>query len=335
MKFGISLFVALLMASVASAQQQSPAAGVAPAAATQPSTARAGQGARGPAITYPIDPDSRPQEGVPKGKLEGPTLFRSKVFEGTVRKYWVYVPAQYTPDKPACVLVFQDGQRATNPNGSLRIPQVMENLIAKKEMPVTIGIFITPGSRGEEYAEVGGGNPSNRSVEYDSLGDKYSRFIIDEMLPEVGKTYNLTRDPDGRAIGGTSSGAICAFTVAWERPDQFHKVISCIGSFTDIRGGHVYPELVRKSERKPIRIFIEDTLHDIPNANNPAKDWHKQNELMVAALKEKGYDMTSVYAEGVHSDAHGGSIMPDILRWIWRDYPGVVPPRGEKAKTGQ
>src|SRR5437868_1662460 len=236
------------------------------ASADEPKPAEAATLARPVTPQYKTDPDSLPQEGVPKGKLEGPFIFKSQVFSNTVRKYWIYVPAQYAAEKPACVLVFQDGQRATKTNGSLRIPQVMENLIAKKEMPVTIGIFITPGSRAEEYAEVGGGNPNNRSVEYDSLGDKYARFIIDEMLPELGKTYNLTKDPDGRAIGGTSSGAICAFTVAWERPDQFHKVISCIGSFTDIRGGHVYPDLVRKSERKPIRIFIEDTLHDIPNA---------------------------------------------------------------------
>src|ERR1043165_360668 len=179
--------------------------------------------------TYELGPDSLPQEGVPKGKLEGPFLFKSQVFSNTVRKYWVDVPAQYTPEKPACVLVFQDGQRATRTNGSLRVPQVMENLIHKKEMPVTIGIFITPGARGEEYVEIGGGNPNNRAAEYDALGDRYARFLIDEMLHEVGKTYNLTKDPEGRAIGGTSSGAICAFTVAWERPDAFRKGISCIG----------------------------------------------------------------------------------------------------------
>ena len=273
------------------------------------------------AVTYKTDPDSLPQEGVPSGKLEGPIFFRSQIFTNTVRKYWVYVPAQYTPNKPACVLVFQDGQRATRTNGVLRVPQVMENLIAKNQMPVTIGIFITPGARGEEYAEVGGGNPSNRSVEYDSLGDRYVRFLIEEMLPEVGKNYNLTKDPEGRAVGGTSSGAICAFNVAWERPDQFRKVISCIGSFTDIRGGHVYPKLIRESEKKPIRVFLEDTLHDNPNPGNPNRDWHVQNEAMLTALKEKGYDVAHAFAEGTHSDAHGGAIMPEMLRWLWRDYP--------------
>ncbi len=275
-----------------------------------------------PVVTdYKVDPDSRPQAGVAQGKLEGPFNFKSQVFTNTIRKYWVYVPAQYSPDKPACVLVFQDGQRAVKTSGSIRLPQVMENLIAKKEMPVTIGIFITPGAQGGEYVEIGGGNPNNRSVEYDSLGDLYARFLIEEMLPEVGKKYNLTKDPEGRAIGGFSSGAICAFNVAWERPDQFRKVISCIGSFTDIRGGHVFPKLIRESEKKPIRVFVEDTLDDIRNAANPDRDWHLQNEAMVAVFKEKGYDMKFVFDEGTHSDAHGGSIMPEMLRWIWRDYP--------------
>lgn len=273
-----------------------------------------------PGYQYPTDPDSLPQPGVPKGKLEGPFEFRSRVLTNTVRRYWIYVPAQYTPAKPACVLVFQDGQRAVRTNGVIRAPQVMENLIAKKQMPVTIGIFITPGARGDVYSE-GKGNPNNRSVEYDSLGDAYARFLVDEMLPEVGRKYNLTKNPEGHAIAGYSSGAICAFTVAWERPDAFRKVISCIGSFTDIRGGHVYPQLVRDNPKKPIRIFVEDTLHDLPKPENPKLDWHLQNIAMVAALKEKGYDMEVEYAEGVHSDAHGGAILPRILRWLWRDYP--------------
>jgi enterochelin esterase family protein len=269
-----------------------------------------------------LGPESLPQEGVPQGKLEGPFLFRSQVIAGTVRKYWVYVPAQYDPAKPACVLVFQDGQRAVNPKGVLRVPTVIDNLIHRREMPVTVGIFITPGQRGEEYPDsIGLGNPNNRSVEYDSLGDLYARFLVEEMLPEVGKRYNLTKDPEGRAIGGASSGAICAWTVAWERPDQFRKVISLIGSFTDIRGGHVYPELVRKGDKKPIRVFLQDGVNDNRNPRNPKRDWHLQNQAMVAALKEKGYDLKYVFGQGGHSDNHGGAILPDIFRWLWRDYP--------------
>ncbi|MBA3440011.1 MAG: alpha/beta hydrolase [Pyrinomonadaceae bacterium] len=304
------LLVALLLLSSHSTYGQGP-----PARDTRPPTQNAVK-------VYKLGPDSLPQQGVPKGKLDGPFLYKSQVFAGTIRKYWVYVPAQYRPSKPACVLVFQDGQRAINPNGVLRVPTVMDNLIHQKEMPVTIGLFITPGQRGEEYPEsLDTRNPNNRSVEYDSLGDTYARFIVEEMLPEVGKSYNLIKNPEGRAIGGASSGAICAFTVAWERPDQFRKVISLIGSFTDIRGGHVYPDLISKSDRRPIRIFIQDGIQDNRNPDNLARDWYLQNQAMVAALKEKGYDMTYVFGEGGHSDDHGGAILPDILRWLWRDYP--------------
>ncbi len=283
-----------------------------------------------PKKSYKLGPDSMAQDGVPKGKLEGPTLFNSKVFDGTVRQYWVYVPDQYKADKPACVLIFQDGQRAVDPKGALRLPAVMDNLIDKKAMPVTIGIFVTPGQRGEEYPK-GNANPNNRSVEYDSLGDKYANFVIDELLPEVGKKYKLTKEPAGRAIGGASSGAICAFTVAWERPEEFGKVISLIGSFTDIRGGHVYPDLVRKAEPKPIRVFVQDGVNDNRNEKNPKRDWHLQNEAMVAALKEKKYDFKYECGDGGHSDDHGGAIMPDILRWLWRDYPGVEARRQSAA----
>jgi hypothetical protein len=291
---------------------------------------------------YKLGPDSLPQAGVPKGKLEGPFLFQSRIFTNTVRKYWVFVPAQYTPEKPACVLVFQDGQRATRTNGSLRVPQVMENLIHKKEMPVTIGIFITPGARGEEYVEVGGGNPNNRAVEYDSLNDSYARFLIEEMLPELGKTYNLTQDPEGRAIGGTSSGAICAFTVAWERPDIFRKVISCIGSYTSIGyrpardgqpmipGGDLYPTLIRKNLIKPIKIFLQDGSNDLSNEYG---NWFLANQQMLSALEWANanadrkntpgprYQINHEWGDGSHSDNHGGAILPDILRWMWREYP--------------
>lgn len=283
-----------------------------------------------PQIRYPLGQDSLANSSVPKGRLEGPHLFHSKVIADTVRKYWVYVPAQYDPASPACVLVFQDGTRAINPNGVLRVPQVLENLIAKKQIPVTIGIFITPGQRGDEFPDsIGTGNPNNRDREYDVLNDTYARFVIEEMLPEVGKKYNLTDDPAGRAIGGSSSGAICAFTVAWERPDQFRNVVSMIGSYTNIHGGHVYPDLVRDAEPKPIRIFLQDGENDLRSPNNLERDWYLQNQKMVAALKDKGYDMAHVFGKGGHSDDHGGAILPQMLRWIWRDYPGVEAPSSD------
>ncbi|MDB6129321.1 MAG: xynZ 2 [Verrucomicrobiales bacterium] len=304
------------MAVTALAQETKPADPAAAPAATP--------GLRQPQFPpqkYPRSPDSVAQEGVPHGKLEGPFIFKSQVFEGTIRKYWIYVPAQYDAAKPACVLIFQDGHRAQNTNGVLRLPIVMDNLIAKKEMPVTVGIFITPGAKGvEDYDYINSKDANNRSVEYDSLGDKYAKFLLEEMLPEVGKKYNLTKDPEGRAIGGTSSGAICAFNVAWERPDQFRKVISCIGSFTNIKGGHVYPKRILETEKKPIRVFIEDTLHDNPRPDNPERDWHLQNIAMVDALKAKGYAMDYAFEEGTHSDNHGGSIMPQMLKWLWLDY---------------
>jgi enterochelin esterase family protein len=292
-------------------------------------------------VKYELGPDSLPQEGVPKGKLEGPLLFRSQVFSNTVRQYWIYVPAQYEAAKPACLLVFQDGQRATATNGSLRVPQVMENLIAKKEMPVTIGLFVTPGQIGDVYEQGGGGNPNNRAFEYDSLSDRYSKLIIDEMIPELAKRYNITSDPEGRAIGGTSSGAICAFTVAWRHPEQFRKVISCIGSYTSIAyrpetngepmipGGDLYPTLIRKGAIRPIRIFLQDGSHDLDNVHG---NWFLANQQMLSALNfanaeadrhhDTGprYQVNHVWGEGQHSDNHGGAILPDMLRWIWKDY---------------
>ncbi len=296
---------------------------VAALAPAQESSRRAPQ----PQIRYPLGPDSLPNASAPKGKLEGPFLFHSDIIADTVRKYWVYVPPQYDASKPACVLVFQDGARAINPEGSLRVPQVLENLIAKGEIPVTIGIFITPGQRGDEFPDsIGTGNPDNRADEYDVLNDAYARMLLEEILPEVGKKYNLTDDPAGRVIGGTSSGAICAFTVAWEHPDQFRNVLSMIGSYTNIRGGHVYPDLVRQTEKKPIRIFLQDGENDITNQFG---SWYEQNQKMVAALQEKDYDMAHVFGKGGHSDDHGGAMLPQMLRWIWRDYPGIKPPSSD------
>ena len=288
--------------------------------ATTASTRRQPQ----PQIRYELEANSKKQDGVPEGKLEGPILFKSRIIENTVRKYWISVPAQYDSKQPACVLVFQDGARAINPNGVLRVPAVLDNLIAKKLIPVTIGIYITPGQRGEEFPEsIGTGNPDNRDREYDVLDDNYARMLVEEILPEVGAKYTLTNDPAGRAIGGSSSGGICAFTVAWHQPDQFRNVISLIGSFTNIHGGHVYPQLVRDAPTKPIRIFLQDGIHDLRNVTDPDRDWHLQNQAMVAAFTSKQYDMAHVFGNGGHSDDHGGAILPEMLQWIWRDYPGI------------
>jgi enterochelin esterase family protein len=278
-----------------------------------------------PPAKYSLAADSLPQKDVPQGKLSEPVLFKSQVIKNTVRKYWVYVPAQYKGDKPANVLVFQDGARAVNPNGVLRVPQVLDNLIAKKQIPVTIGIFITPGQKGDTFPDsIGTGNPDNRSVEYDSLNDSYAKMVIDEILPAVGKSYKVATEPENRAIGGSSSGAICAFTVAWERPKEFRNVISMIGSFTNLRGGHVYPDVIKKADKKPLRVFLQDGENDLRSPQALDRDWFLQNQKMIAVFKEKGYDHAAVLGTGGHSDDHGGAILPHMLRWVWRDHPDVA-----------
>jgi enterochelin esterase-like enzyme len=270
---------------------------------------------------YALGPDSQPRDGVPKGRVEGPFPWKSRIFPDTVRQFWIYVPSQYDPVRPAAVMVFQDGHKYVNTEQEYRVPVVFDNLIHKKEMPVTIGVFVNPGHAGDELPA----NPfqaSNRSVEYDSLGGEYARFLLDEILPEVGKRYRLTDDPEARAIAGTSSGGICAFTVAWERPDAFRKVISHIGSFTDIRGGHVYPSLIRKTARAPLRVFLQDGSNDLDNRYG---NWPLANQEMAAALKFKGYDYRFEFGDGAHTHKHGGALLPDALRWLWRDFPKAGP----------
>jgi enterochelin esterase family protein len=263
---------------------------------------------------YQPGPDSTRQGGVPQGAVTQHRWTESRVFPGTVRDYWVYVPAQYDANgEPACVMVFQDGRTYVNENGDFRTTIVFDNLIHQGAMPVTIGIFINPG---EIPPVATGGLPRrNRSFEYDSLGDQYSRFLMDEILPAVGKQYKLTADPEGRAIAGISSGAICAWTVAWERPDAFRKVLCHVGSFTNIRGGHVYPALIRKMEHKPIRIFLQAGENDLDNMFG---SWPLANREMAAAFHYAKYDYRFVMGHEGHNGKHGGAILPESLRWLWR-----------------
>ncbi|HEY6290445.1 MAG TPA: SMP-30/gluconolactonase/LRE family protein [Terriglobia bacterium] len=274
---------------------------------------------------YPLGADSQRQPGVPQGAVTHYT-WTSQIFPGTVRDYWVYVPAQYTPEKPACVMVFQDGEGFIKEDGRARVPIVFDNLIAKHQMPVTIGVFINPGVSPGVSKAPQSGQPKeavrfNRSFEYDALGDRYARFLLDEILPEVAKHYNLSTRPDDRAISGLSSGGICAFTVAWNRPDAFHRVLSFIGSFADLRGGDIYPALVRKTEPKPLRVFLQDGSHDL---NIYAGDWWMANQSMASALEYAGYDVKFVTGDKNHDMEQGGAILPDALRWLWRDYPQPV-----------
>ena len=276
-------------------------------------------GKRGQVEAYKEPPELTEQPGVPKGKLTKQPAWESKIYPGTRRDWWVYVPSQYKDDQPACVMVFQDGGGYT-----AFVPTAFDNLIARGEMPVTVDVFINPGSgRGEE-------GRGQRSVEYDTLSDRYARFLLEEILPEVEKTLKLRHDPESRAIAGISSGGICAWTVAWERPDQFRKVLSWVGSFTNIasgktrrEGGHNYEALIRKTPKKPIRIFLQDGSNDLDNANG---NWPLANQQMALALKFAGYDFQFVFGQGFHSNRHGRAILPDSLRWLWRDdKPGTAP----------
>jgi enterochelin esterase-like enzyme len=264
--------------------------------------------------SYPVSPDSQRHEGVPQGTVTK-DVWKSKIFEGTIREYSIYVPKQYDGTKPAAVMVFQDGHAYQSEKGDMKVPIVFDNLIHKGEMPMTIGIFINPGHKGEEVPKEPW-KSNNRSVEYDSLGDQYARFLLEEILPEVGKKYKLTDDPDRRAICGMSSGGICAFTVAWEKPDAFRKVLSQIGSFTNIRGGHVYPALIRKTPIKPLRVFLQDGENDVDNEHG---NWWLSNLQMESSFKFKKYDYQFVGGKGAHNGKHGGAILPESLKWLWRE----------------
>jgi predicted alpha/beta superfamily hydrolase len=281
---------------------------------------------------YLLGPDSEVHPGVPQGTVTGWEKLPSEAYPGTLHDFCVYVPAQYDPTVPASLMIFQDGHAWALATGELRVPIVFDNLIYRREMPVTIAVFINPGRRPDqpEASQKDWGDKStNRPQEYNSLDDKYARVIVDELMPVLAKRYTLSSNPDDRAIAGASSGAIAAFTVAWHRPDQFHKVLSTIGSFVNLRGGHAYPDLIRSSEKKPLRVYLLDGVNDnrgirggAPESSyDPERDWHAQNIRMLAALTEKGYDVNYCWGIGTHSQKQAGAALPEMLRWLWRDYP--------------
>jgi enterochelin esterase family protein len=295
----------------------------------------------GPQDDYKLGADSEVHDDVPKGVVTKYTFADSKAFPGTVRDYWVYVPAQYAPEKPAALMVFVDGHSYIDAKGPMRVPVVFDNLIAKAEMPVTVAVLINPGGHPDKQTADGKPKADNRSFEYDTLSDLNARFVIDEILPEVQKKAKLTQDREGRAICGMSSGGIAAWTVAWERPDNFSKVLSHIGSFTSIAyrpakdgqplqpGGDLYPTFIRKSPIKPLRVFLQDGENDLDNDHG---NWFLGNQQMLAALKYANtkadkenstgprYDVKNEWGHGTHNPNHGGAILPDSLRWLWRDY---------------
>lgn len=293
-----------------------------------------------PNSQYRLGPDSLAQEGVPKGEMRGPFTLPSNVYPGTQHTYWLYVPAQYDAAVATALMVFQDGQAFKDPNGDMRAQNVMDNLIYRREIPTMIGVFINPGrtpTQPEPTPQNWGDGTTNRPTEYNSLDDKYARVITEELLPVLYGQYNISKDPEMHGIGGSSSGAIAAFTVAWERPDHFRKVLSNVGSFVNLRGGHVYPEIVLASERKPIRVFLCDGRNDNRGLRNGVydekRDWFLQNVRLMKALTQKGYDVNYAWGMNGHGQKFGGAIMPEMMRWLWRDGPVSTDPNDMKERS--
>lgn len=274
---------------------------------------------------YVLGPNSQPQPGVPQGKVMEFELDDSKTYPGFKRKWWLYIPPGYDGRKPLPVMVFQDGGGYVTRDGAWRVPIVIENLMAKKQLPLMAAIFVNPGDTplapGEPPRKRADGRPAsarNRSVEYDTVSDKYATFLLEEIFPLARKHVVISDDPEARGICGSSSGGICAFSVAWHRPEQFRKVYTTIGSFTNIRGGNIFPDLVRQAAPKPIRVIQQDGSHDLLNQFG---SWPEGNKQMASALQSKGYDHQFIFGEGTHNSSHGASILPYALRWLWYDFP--------------
>ncbi len=279
-------------------------------------------------IHYKLASDALVMEGVPVGEIRGPFTLPSEAYPGTQHTYWVYVPAQYDAAVATSLMIYQDGQAFMAPEGDIRAQVVMDNLIYRREIPTMIGVFINPGRRPDQPEPTPknwGDRDTNRGVEYNSLDDKYARVIVDELLPVLYKEYNLSKDPERHGLGGSSSGAIAAFTVAWERPNHFRKVLSNVGSFTNIRGGHAYPDIIRKSEKKPLRVFLVDGRNDNRGQRqngeyDEKRDWFYQNVRMQQALQEKGYDLNYSWGIQRHGQKMLQTVFPEMMRWLWRDH---------------
>jgi gluconolactonase len=259
-------------------------------------------------------PDSKVQPGTPTGEVIKGEFAESKVYPGTWREYWVYIPKQLDRSKPAPVMVFQDGIQ-------YNAPVVFDNLIHQKALPPIVGVFVMHGRVKAPSADAL--DRMNRSFEYDAVSGDYARFLVDEMLPFVAKTHglSLSADPNDRAIAGNSSGAIAAFVAAWQRPDAFRRVFSGIGTYVGLRGGNEFPMLIRKTEPKPIRVFLQDGQNDL---NNYTGSWFIANQDMVSALEYSGYDVRHEWGDGEHNSRHATLIFPDALRWLWRDWPAPI-----------
>ncbi|MDF1755144.1 MAG: alpha/beta hydrolase-fold protein [Verrucomicrobiales bacterium] len=259
---------------------------------------------------YPVDPDNEKQAGMPQGRVTNHEFSGSEIYPGTTREYFVYTPAQYTKEEPVALMVFQDGK------GYLKnVPTVFDNLIHKKAMPPTVAVFINPGVVPETSEDVLA--RYNRSFEYDAVDDRYARFLIEEILPVALKDINVTSDPNLRAICGSSSGGIAAFVAAWERPDSFRRIYTTVGTYVGLRGGNELPVLVRKTEPKPLRIFLQDGRND---NNIYCGSWWVANQDMLASLQWAGYEVNHEWGEGSHNRKHGNAIFPKVMKWLWEGW---------------
>jgi sugar lactone lactonase YvrE len=270
-----------------------------------------------PPLDYALGPDSQPKPGVPKGVVTDHTLAPGKYFPGTPHRYQVYVPAQYAADRPSPFMIFLDGAGYAGDN--VRVPVVFDNLIAKGDLPPMIAIFIDPGIMPALSADAQ--NRYERIFEYDSLTPRFANFLIDELIPEVARTRNLSTNPNDHGIAGISTGGVGSFVAAWNRPDQFRRVITWVGSFGNFRGADRLPGLIRRTEPRPIRVFMQTGRNDL---DNYAGSWYLENPRMAAALEFAGNDVRIEIGEEGHNNRHGAFILPDSLRWLWRGYPAPI-----------
>jgi gluconolactonase len=286
-----------------------------------------------PPVDYSLGADSQPQPNVPTGTLTRHTLAPGRFFPGTPHNYQLYVPGQYDPGRPIAWMIFLDGSGYAG--DGVRVPVVLDNLIARRELPPMMAIFLDPGVMPALSDE--GQNRYERIFEYDSLTPRFAKFLIDELVPAVAKTYNVSNDPNDHGIAGLSTGGVGAFVAAWNRPDQFRRVITWIGSFGNFRGADRLPGLIRRTEPRPIRVFMQTGRQDLVNY---AGSWYLENPRMAAALEFAGNDVRIELGEDGHSNRHGASILPDTLRWLWRDYPrpvtvGEAPPGAGRGLFAQ
>lgn len=265
-------------------------------------------------VRYEYGPDSAVQPDVPAGETVEFDWSDSAVYPGTSRRFWIHVPAQYDESEPTALMVFQDGDWYLDPGGEVRGGIVLDNLIARGDMPVTIGLFVDPGV----FADIDDPRArKNRNVEYDAFDTRYVDLLLNEIIPNVAERYSISKDPDRWGICGGSSGGNGAFTAAWLRPDSFRRVIGCLSSFTQMPGGNPYPDLIPTTPPKPLRIFLQAGHRDL-GWNEPESNWLANNLRVAAALAEAGYDFRLVLGDGGHSVNHGGVLLPDALRWLWR-----------------